>query len=149
MIPFSESLVRGAIGKLFVIKHYKRGRIIKTKYPNMQGIVPSSKQKISRRTFRKAVQFAQAIYWNKEKKETWYRQLRKPRRLFQALMKVYYKQKAERTFRNNQRLNKWRRTLQTNGGVPATLTHTHLCNSSLLLTLFAAYSLQLRPHHSP
>jgi hypothetical protein len=133
-IPFSESLVRGAIGKAFVIKHYKKGKIIKTKYPDMQGIKPSSKQKISRRTFRKAVAFAQAIYWNPEKKAEWKAKLRKPRRLFQALMKVYYKQKAERAFRNQQRLNKWRRTLQSNGGVPAAFTYTNRCDSSLLIT---------------
>jgi hypothetical protein len=115
----------------------------------MQGIVPSSKQKVSRRTFRKAVAFAQAIYWNKEKKAEWRAKLRKPRRLFQALMKVYYKQKAERAFRNNQRLNKWRRTITANGGIPAAFTHINPGDSSLLMTPACSLQLQLTTHRSP
>jgi hypothetical protein len=46
-IPLSQRLVQGAIGELYVIKHYRKKRlVVKTKYPNMQGIIPSTKQKI-------------------------------------------------------------------------------------------------------
>lgn len=37
-------MVQGAIGKKYVIKHYKHG-IVKTKYPDMTAIVASEKQR--------------------------------------------------------------------------------------------------------
>ena len=53
-------MIQGAIGKRFVIKHYSYG-IIMTRYPNMKNIIPTEKQKLRRRLFRKAVQYAQSI----------------------------------------------------------------------------------------
>ena len=48
-------MIRGAVWKLFVVKHYKGGKIVVTKFPDMQGIVPSGKQRVRRDLFREAV----------------------------------------------------------------------------------------------
>jgi hypothetical protein len=145
-IPLSQRLISGAIGQDYVIKHYRKAkRVVKTKFPNMTGIIPSAKQKVSRHTFRKAVAFAQSIYRNSEKKREWQRKLRKPRRLFQALMKVYYKQKAERLFQNQIRLNRWRKNITQNSSLPQWQTPTILfaLNQPVNCNLFSVvYSLR-------
>ena len=130
-LTFLQRWVQGAIGKKYVVKHYKGGRIVKTAYPNMKNIVPSSKQKISRRTFRKAVQFAQRIYWNPQKKVEWKKKLRKPWRLFQALMKVYYRRKRDKADQGLMRRNHWRRNVLLNGGLPKELLHLSTTNETL------------------
>ena len=100
-------MIKGAIGKRFVIKHYVYGAIM-TKYPNMKNIIPSAKQKKSRRLFSLAVKYAQSIYANPALKEEKRRLLRKPKRLFQALMKEWFKKRAERNFWNQRRLRQWK-----------------------------------------
>ena len=106
-LPFIYRIIRGAIGKRFVIKHYSYG-IIKTKFPNMKNIIPSEAQKQRRRLFRLAVKYAQNIYANPTLKEEKRRILRKPKRLFQELMKEWFKKRAERDFWNQRRLQHWK-----------------------------------------
>lgn len=103
-------MIRGAIGKRFVIKHYKYG-VVKTKYPDMSRIIPSEAQKMRRRLFKRAVAYAQKIYANPELKEEMRKILRRPRRLFQALMKEWFKQQKEKLFLNERRINRWRNNL--------------------------------------
>ena len=103
-------MIRGAIGKRFVIKHYKYG-VVKTKYPDMSRIISSEAQKMRRRLFKRAVAYAQKIYANSELKEEMRRILRRPRRLFQALMKEWFKQQKEKLFLNERRINRWRNNL--------------------------------------
>ena len=109
-LPFIYRIIRGAIGKRFVIKHYKHG-IIKTKFPNMKNIIPSEAQKQRRRLFRLAVKYAQSIYANPALKEEKRRMHRRPKRLFQSLMKEWFKKRAERNFWNQRRLTQWKNHL--------------------------------------
>ena len=106
--------VRGAIGKQFVMKRYGNKTVV-TRYPDMSGIVPSTKQKVRRRLFARAVRYAQSIYWKGELKAEWKRKLRRPRRLFQALMKQYYRQLARKREQNEGRIQKWQRNVVAHG----------------------------------
>ena len=103
-------MIRGAIGKRFVIKHYKYG-VVKTKYPDMSRIIPSEAQKMRRRLFKRAVTYAQKVYANPVLKEEKRRMLRRPKRLFQALMKDWFRQQKEKLFLNERRINRWRNNL--------------------------------------
>ena len=103
-------MIRGAIGKRFVIKHYKYG-IVKTRYPDMSRIVPSEAQRMRRRLFKRAVAYAQKVYANPVLKEEKRRMLRRPKRLFQALMKDWFRQQKEKLFLNERRINRWRNNL--------------------------------------
>ena len=95
-------MIRGAIGKRFVIKHYKYG-VVKTKYPDMSRIIPSEAQKMRRRLFKRAVVYAQKVFANPILKEEKRRMLRRPRRLFQALMKEWFNKRKETQFWNERR----------------------------------------------
>ncbi|HEY0751866.1 MAG TPA: hypothetical protein VGD26_11965 [Chitinophagaceae bacterium] len=109
-LPFIYRMIRGAIGKRFVIKHYKYG-IVKTRYPDMSRIVPSEAQRMRRRLFKRAVVYAQKVYANPALKEEKRRMLRRPKRLFQALMKDWFRQQKEKLFLNERRINRWRNNL--------------------------------------
>ena len=109
-LPFILRNLRGAIGKRFVIKHYKY-EIIKTKFPNMKNIIPSEAQKQRRRLFRLAVKYAQSIYANSALKEEKRKLLRRPKLLFQALMKEWFRKRDERNFWNQRRLTQWKNNL--------------------------------------
>ena len=103
-------MIQGSIGKRFVIKHYKYG-VVKTKYPNMKNIIPSEAQKQRRRLFRLAVKYAQSIYANPALKEEKRKIMRRPKRLFQSLMREWFKKRAERNFWNQRRLKQWKNNL--------------------------------------
>ena len=109
-LPLTYRIIQGAIGKRFVIKHYKYG-VIKTRYPNMQNIVPSESQKKTRRLFRLAVRYAKCIYADPIRKEEKRRMMRRPKRLFQTLMKEWFKKRGERNFWNQRRLTQWKNNL--------------------------------------
>ena len=115
-IPFLYTLIRGAIGKRFVIKHYSYG-IIMTRYPNMKNIIPSEAQKQRRRMFRKAVKYAQSVYANSALKEEMRKILRRPKRLFQALMKHWFKKRQERQYWNKRRLTIWKQNIEQNNSI--------------------------------
>ncbi len=112
-LPLRYRLVTGAIGKRFVIKHYSYG-IIMTRYPNMKNIIPSEAQKMRRRLFCKAVKYAQSVYAKPELKEEKRRILRRPKRLFQALMKEWFKIRSERQYWNARRLRTWEQNIHEN-----------------------------------
>ena len=116
-LPPSLFKVSGAIGKQFVVKWYGSRKMVVTKYPDMTHIVPTTKQKIRRRLFARAVLYAQRIYRNPELKAEWKRKLRKPKRLFQALMKQYYKQIREREEKAERRIRIWQRSVEGNRGL--------------------------------
>ena len=75
-LPFSLCLVWGAIGKEYVIKHYRYG-VIKTRYPDMTRIVASKKQRGCRNLFREAVAFAKTIIADPVKKQEWQKKLQR------------------------------------------------------------------------
>ena len=87
-LPLGLRLVQGAIGKKFVMKHYKYG-IIKTRYPNMLLIKPSEAQRACRNSFREAVAFAKKDYSDLATRLAWQKKLRKKTRLFGAIVKEY------------------------------------------------------------
>ncbi|HEY0731455.1 MAG TPA: hypothetical protein VGD33_03465, partial [Chitinophagaceae bacterium] len=76
---------------------------------NMKNIMPSEKQKLRRRLFRKAVQYAQSIYADPILREKKRRMLRRPKRLFQALMKEWFTKRKEKLFWNERRITIWKR----------------------------------------
>ena len=55
-----HTLIRGAIGKEYVIKHYRYG-VIRTKYPDMTNIIASTRQRKCRDLFKEAVAYAKAV----------------------------------------------------------------------------------------
>ena len=97
-IPFHLTLVRGAIGKEIVIKHYKGGRKVMTRYPDMSNIKPSVKQKRQRRLFKLATKYANEIFRDPVKREERRRTMRRPWRLYQALMKEWFDKRAQKAF---------------------------------------------------
>jgi hypothetical protein len=115
-LPPSLFKVSGAIGKKYVIKQYKKGQVV-TRYPDMSRIVPTQKQKVRRRLFARAVRYAQSIYGKPELKAEWRRRLRRPRRLFQALMKQYYKKLARKREQAEGRILRWQRNVRANAGL--------------------------------
>ncbi|HEX2606451.1 MAG TPA: hypothetical protein VHK91_03690 [Flavisolibacter sp.] len=113
-LSFKEKMIQGRIGKRFVIKHYKTYKV-KTKVPDMSGIIPSRGQKRQRRLFRLAVQYAQEIYWNPAKREEKERIYRRPWRLFQKLMKEWFQKRKAKREAAQRRLNIWQRNVAFNG----------------------------------
>ena len=88
-LPYRLRWAQGAIGKRFVIKHYKNRRVI-TKFPDMTRIIASKGQRKCRDLFKEAVAYALSIVRNKEKKEEWRKKLRKkPGDVYNALIKAY------------------------------------------------------------
>ncbi|HEX2607844.1 MAG TPA: hypothetical protein VHK91_10710 [Flavisolibacter sp.] len=116
-LSFAFYLFQGAIGKRLVCKHYRKGGIVLTKYPNMKDIIPSTKQKRQRRLFKLAVQYAKAIFQDAVKKEQKYREMRRPRRMFQKLMKEWFSKREDRQLRNRRRLHTWQRNVERNKGM--------------------------------
>ncbi|HEX2606698.1 MAG TPA: hypothetical protein VHK91_04930 [Flavisolibacter sp.] len=115
-LSFKEKMIQGRIGKRYVIKHYKTYKV-KTKVPDMSGIIPSRGQKRQRRLFRLAVQYAQEIYWNPAKREEKERIYRRPWRLFQKLMKEWFQKRKAKREAAQRRLTIWRRNVEVNGGM--------------------------------
>jgi hypothetical protein len=87
-LPLSLKLIRGAIGKEFVIKHYKDGAV-KTKYPYMSEIVASAQQKRCRNLFKEAVAYAKEVIADRERKNRWQKKLRKSNGVYNAAIKEY------------------------------------------------------------
>ena len=115
-LPPSMFEVRGAIGKQFVMKRYGKKTVV-TRYPDMTRIVPTVKQKVRRRLFARVVRYAQSIYWKPELRAEWKRKLRRPRRLFQAMMKQYYRQLQQQAERRESRIRKWQRSVAVSSGL--------------------------------
>ena len=95
-LPFSLTLVRGAIGKEFVIKHYSYGAI-RTKYPDMTRIIATAKQRKCRNLFKEAVEYAKQVIADPEAKAAWQKRLRRRNGVFNAAVKFYMlKEKREK-----------------------------------------------------
>ena len=77
----------------------------------MSRIVPSEAQRMRRRLFKRAVAYAQKVYANTVLKEEMRRMLRRLKRLFQALMKEWFRLLKEKLFLNERRINRWRNNL--------------------------------------
>ena len=87
-LPLSLLMIRGSIGKQFVIKHYKWG-IIKTKFPDMSGIVASAGQRQCRNIFKEAVAYAKAVIADPVLKKAWQKRLRRRNGVYNAAVTDY------------------------------------------------------------
>lgn len=84
------TLIRGAIGKEIVVKHYRYGVVV-TRYPDMSGVRASGGQRACREVFGEAVAFAKGVFADRVRKEHYRQQLGKVRGLFQAVVREYVK----------------------------------------------------------
>ncbi len=84
-LPLSLRMLRGAIGKRFVIKHYAHGTV-QTKFPDMTKIIPSGQQLACRLSFKTAVAEAKKIFDNAAERELWEEKLQSRRRLFNRIV---------------------------------------------------------------
>jgi hypothetical protein len=103
-MPFYYRIIRGAIGKKFVVKHYKGGKIVKTRFPKMSGIVPTEKQKVRRDLFREAVVWAKWIIADEERKLAFRNTLprKKKKKVYQAALQLYMKMRGNKQWVSNQ-----------------------------------------------
>jgi hypothetical protein len=103
-MPFYYRMIRGAIGKKFVVKHYKGGKIVRTKFPDMSGIVPTEKQKVRRDLFREAVVFAKWIIGDEERKLAFKSTLprKKRKKVYQAALQMYMREKGNKLWVSKQ-----------------------------------------------
>jgi len=104
-ISFSQRMVQGAIGKKYVIKHYKHG-IVKTKYPDMTAIVASEKQRACRDDFKALNAIVKAIYNDPVERQEWKIKLGNPPRLYGAIFKAYKKEVEEAKVQRLQATNR-------------------------------------------
>jgi hypothetical protein len=87
-LPFLLQFVRGAIGKEFVIKRHKNGRI-KTKYPDMTRIIASMAQRKCRDRFKEAVIYAKTVIADSEKKRQWQKRIWRRNGVYNEAVKFY------------------------------------------------------------
>jgi hypothetical protein len=101
-LPLLQTFVRGAIGKQYVIKHYRYGAI-KTKYPDMTHIVASPSQRNCRDLFKEAVTHAKKVYADPVQKATWVKKTRRKHLVFNEIIKAYMlaPKKSSETKNNN------------------------------------------------
>lgn len=87
-VRFLYTLITGAVGKEFVIKHYKYG-VVKTKYPDMTKIVASAAQRSCRDKFRDAVAYAKNVMADPIQKEAWRKKVRIKSYVFVRIVRHY------------------------------------------------------------
>ncbi|MEP7109074.1 MAG: hypothetical protein ABI760_13865 [Ferruginibacter sp.] len=87
-LPWNLSIIQGAFGKTFVVKHYKWG-IIMTKYPDMTKIIASPKQRKCRNLFRNAVAWAKTIIADPVQKAEWQKRLKRRNDVYNEAVKAY------------------------------------------------------------
>ena len=87
-LPLLYRIIRGGIGKDFVIKHYGYGPI-RTKFPDMSRIVASVAQRKCRDRFKKAVQYANTIMADPVLKAGVRKRIRRKHGVFNAVIKEY------------------------------------------------------------
>jgi hypothetical protein len=97
-------MIRGAIGKSVVVKHYKGRRIVVTHFPDMSGIVATGKQRVRRNLFREAVVWAKWIIADEGRKLAFRNTLprKKRRKVYQAALQMYMKEKGNKQWMSKQ-----------------------------------------------
>ncbi|MCU7551143.1 hypothetical protein OCK74_18630 [Chitinophagaceae bacterium LB-8] len=104
-------MIRGSIGKCFVVKHYRgnkkkkwKKRIVITKYPDMSGVVASEKQRERRDLFKEAVVYAQWILSDPERKEAFRKTLprKKRKHVYQAAIRLYMSRQGDKQWLRKQ-----------------------------------------------
>jgi len=87
-LPLNLLMMRGGIGKSFVIKHTPWG-IIKTKFPDMSRIIASAEQRKCRKVFAEAVKYAQSIIADPIVKAEWQRKIRRRNGVYNKAIKAF------------------------------------------------------------
>ena len=87
-LPLNLLMMRGGIGKNFVIKHTPWG-IIKTKFPDMSRIIASAEQRKCRKIFAEAVKYAQSIIADPILKAEWQRKIRRRNGVYNKAIKAF------------------------------------------------------------
>jgi hypothetical protein len=80
--------IRGAIGKQIVVKQYGSKTVI-TAYPDMSNVKPSKLQKLKRKKFAAAIEYAQSIINDPMKKAAYAKKLKKNARVYNAAIKEF------------------------------------------------------------
>ena len=103
-IPFLYRMIRGAVGKRFVVKHYKGGKVVVTRFPDMSGIVASGKQRERRDLFREAVVYAKWIVGDEERKKAFRKTLpwKKRKHVYQAAIRLYIRMAGDKQWLRKQ-----------------------------------------------
>src|SRR5436190_18057403 len=87
-LPLSLLMISGAVGKSFVIRHYKFGTFM-SKYPDMTKIVASKEQRKCRNLFKEAVAWAKTVIADADRKKEWQKRLKKTKRVYHAAIKEF------------------------------------------------------------
>ena len=85
--PLVNSL-QGNIGSQLVMKQYAYGTVV-SKFPDMDHIKPSKKQKAERNKFKEAVAYAQSIVHNPEKKTAYQQKVKPGQTVYHFALKEY------------------------------------------------------------
>jgi hypothetical protein len=103
-VTFLYRMIRGAVGKRFVVKHYGGGRIVVTKFPDMSGIVVSGKQRVRRDLFREAVVYGKWIVADEERKKAFRKTLprKKQKHVYQAAIRLYMRMQGDQQWLRKQ-----------------------------------------------
>ena len=81
--------ISGQLGKQLVFKQYSDKTVI-SKYPDMDGVKPSRKQKNGQNLFKEAVAYAQKIIRNRELKKKYSEKVKPGKTVYHYAMKEYY-----------------------------------------------------------
>ena len=88
-IPKHLRTIRGGFKGHFVIKHYKGGHIVMTKFPDMSGIIASIQQRRCRNLFAKAVKYAKSVIADPELKAAWQKKIRRRNGVYNKAIKAF------------------------------------------------------------
>jgi hypothetical protein len=97
-------IIRGAVGKSFVVKHYRGGRMVVTRYPDMSRIVASEQQRVRRDLFREAVVYARWVIGDEERKQAFRKTLPRKKRgkVYQAAIQLYMRMQGDKQWLRKQ-----------------------------------------------
>jgi hypothetical protein len=83
--------ISGQLGKQLVFKHYSDRTVI-SQYPDMSGVKPSRKQKITRNLFKEAVAYAKKIIRNRELKKKYLEKVQPGQSVYHYAVREYMKE---------------------------------------------------------
>jgi len=88
-IPKHLRTIRGGFKGHFVIKHYRGGLVVMTKFPDMSGIIASLQQRRCRNLFAKAVVYAKSVIGDPELKAAWQKRIRRRNGVYNKAIKAF------------------------------------------------------------
>ena len=88
-IPKHLRSLRGGFMGQFVIKHYRGGVVVMTKFPDMSGIIASVQQRRCRNLFAKAVVYARSVIADPALKAAWQKKIRRPNGVYNKAIKAF------------------------------------------------------------